>query len=59
MEGTNRVIFMDIHNPAIQGFINIPVDPLSAIPELGSYFQKPEFENAAIVNPDVGRAGLL
>jgi ribose-phosphate pyrophosphokinase len=58
MEGTSRVIFIDIHNSAIQGFFNIPVDPLTAIPVLGSYFQKPEFENAAIVSPDVGRAGL-
>jgi ribose-phosphate pyrophosphokinase len=58
MEGANRVIFIDIHNSAIQGFFNIPVDPLSAIPVIGSYFQKPEFANAAIVSPDVGRAGL-
>jgi ribose-phosphate pyrophosphokinase len=57
-EGANRVIFVDIHNPAIQGFFNIPVDPLSAITVLSNYFRKPEFENAAIVSPDVGRAGL-
>jgi len=58
MEGASRVIFVDIHNPAIQGFFNIPVDPLTAIPVLGAYFQKPEFQDAAIVSPDVGRAGL-
>jgi ribose-phosphate pyrophosphokinase len=57
-QGANRVIFVDIHNRAIQGFFNIPVDPLSAIPLLTEYFRKPEFENAAIVSPDVGRAGL-
>ena len=57
-QGANRVIFVDIHNRAIQGFFNIPVDPLSAIPILGEYFRKPEFANAAIVSPDVGRAGL-
>lgn len=57
-QGANRVIFVDIHNRAIQGFFNIPVDPLSAIPLLTKYFRKPEFENAAIVSPDVGRAGL-
>ncbi len=56
--GTRRVIFVDIHNLAIQGFFNIPVDPLSAMPLLASYFEKPEFENAAIVSPDVGRASL-
>ena len=55
---TRRVIFVDIHNRAIQGFFNIPVDPLSAVPLLADYFKKPEFENAAIVSPDVGRASM-
>ncbi len=56
--GASRVIFFDIHNPAIQGFFNIPVDPLSAISLLANYFRKPDFYNAAIVSPDVGRASL-
>ena len=57
-QGAARVIFIDIHNSAIQGFFNIPVDPLTAISLLSDYFRKPEFENAAIVSPDVGRASL-
>jgi ribose-phosphate pyrophosphokinase len=57
-QGASRIIFFDIHNPAIQGFFNIPVDPLSAISLLSNYFRKPEFANAAIVSPDVGRASL-
>jgi ribose-phosphate pyrophosphokinase len=57
-EGASRVIFVDIHNLAIQGFFNIPVDPLTAVPVLGEYFRKPEFAHAAIVSPDVGRAAL-
>jgi ribose-phosphate pyrophosphokinase len=57
-QGANRVIYVDIHNRAIQGFFNIPVDPLSALPLLANYFRKPEFDDAAIVSPDVGRAGL-
>lgn len=57
-QGAARVIFFDIHNPAIQGFFNIPVDPLSAISLLANYFRKREYENAAIVSPDVGRASL-
>ena len=56
--GASRVIFVDIHNPAIQGFFNIPVDPLTAIQLLADYFRKPEFDNAAIVSPDVGRASV-
>lgn len=57
-QGADRVIFVDIHNRAIQGFFNIPVDPLTAIPLLSGYFRKPGFSNAAIVSPDVGRAGM-
>jgi ribose-phosphate pyrophosphokinase len=57
--GAARVIHVDIHNRATQGFFNIPVDPLTAIPLLADYFySKPDFANAAIVSPDVGRAGM-
>ena len=58
MLGARRVIFVDIHSRAIQGFFNIPVDPLSAVPLLADYFRGPEFANAAIVSPDVGRASM-
>ncbi len=57
-QGARRVIFVDIHSRAIQGFFNIPVDPLSALPLLAEYFLKPEFRNAAVVSPDVGRASM-
>ena len=57
-QGASRVIFVDIHNPATQGFFNIPVDPLTALPLLANYFRKPEYANAAIVSPDVGRASV-
>ena len=56
--GVERVIFVDIHARAIQGFFNIPVDPLSAMSVLAEYFRGPRFSDAAIVSPDVGRAGL-
>jgi ribose-phosphate pyrophosphokinase len=54
--GVSRVIYFDVHAPAIQGFFDVPVDPLSALPVLASHFRKPEFKEAAIVSPDVGRA---
>jgi ribose-phosphate pyrophosphokinase len=57
-QGAARVVFVDIHNPAIQGFFNIPVDPLTALPLLANYFRKPEYQNSSIVSPDVGRASL-
>jgi ribose-phosphate pyrophosphokinase len=56
--GASRVVFVDIHNLAIQGFFNIPVDPLSALPLLADHFRKPQFCNAAVVSPDTGRAGM-
>ena len=55
-QGVNRVIYVDIHAPAIQGFFHVPVDPLSAVPILSAYFRTPKFANATIVSPDVGRA---
>src|SRR5512142_1493929 len=55
-QGVTRVVYVDIHTPAIQGFFNIPVDPLSAVPILSNYFRNPEFSNSIIVSPDVGRA---
>ncbi len=54
--GVGRVIYFDVHAPATQGFFDVPVDPLSALPALVQYFDKPEFADAAIVSPDVGRA---
>jgi ribose-phosphate pyrophosphokinase len=57
-QGAARVVYVDIHNRATQGFFKIPVDPLTALPLLADYFRKPEFANAAIVSPDVGRAGM-
>ena len=57
-QGASRVVFIDIHNPAIQGFFNIPVDPISAIPILCDYLKKSDLTNAIIVSPDVGRATL-
>jgi len=56
--GASRVIFVDIHNRAIQGFFNIPVDPLTALPLLADYFRQPKFRDSAIVSPDLGRANM-
>lgn len=57
--GASRVIYVDIHSLQIQGFFDIPVDPLTAMPTLAVYFEDdPRFENAVVVAPDVGRARL-
>lgn len=56
--GTTRVVFLDIHAPAIQGFFNLPVDPLTAVPVLAERFRHERFRNAAIVAPDEGRVKM-
>lgn len=57
-QGASRVLFVDIHNPAIQGFFNIPVDPLSAVPVLCDHIKQYDLTEFVIVSPDVGRASL-
>ena len=55
--GASRVIYVDIHAEATQGFFDIPVDPLSARKVLASHFiDDPKFRDAVVVSPDVGRA---
>jgi ribose-phosphate pyrophosphokinase len=59
MLGADRVIYVDIHSEAIQGFFTVPVDQLPAYPTLANYFTgKPFVEDAVVVSPDVGRARL-
>lgn len=57
--GVSRVVYVDIHALQTQGFFDIPVDPLTAMPTLAAYFDDRErFGNAVIVSPDLGRARL-
>jgi ribose-phosphate pyrophosphokinase len=61
MAGASRVVYVDIHSLQIQGFFDIPVDTLSAMPVLAEYFQDSQRfpkDRTAIVSPDVGRARL-
>jgi ribose-phosphate pyrophosphokinase len=61
MAGASRVVYVDIHALQIQGFFEVPVDPLTALPVLGKYFKDdPRFalEKTAVVAPDLGRARL-
>ncbi len=56
--GASRVIYVDIHAPAIQGFFDIPVDPLTAMPVLAEQFRDEHFRDAVIVAPDEGRVKM-
>lgn len=50
--GIDRMLVMELHTSAIQGFFNIPVDHLFAKPIFGPYFS--QLENALVVSPDAG-----
>ena len=58
--GADRVLTMDLHAGQIQGFFNIPVDELTAVPILARFYQEREIPNLVVVATDVGgnkRAG--
>ncbi|MCL1851564.1 MAG: ribose-phosphate pyrophosphokinase [Peptococcaceae bacterium] len=55
--GADRVVTMDLHAPAIQGFFDIPLDHLPAAPILAEYFMKKKLENICVVSPDIGGVG--
>lgn len=50
--GVSRLITLELHTGAIQGFFNIPVDHLFAKPIFSSYFRKTE--TMLMVSPDAG-----
>jgi ribose-phosphate pyrophosphokinase len=56
--GADRVLTMDLHAAQIQGFFNMPVDQLLALPILCKYFEDKKIENLTVVAGDVGRAKL-
>ncbi len=56
--GANRVVSVDLHAAQIQGFFNVPMDHLTAVPTLAGYLRKKEFKDAVIVSPDAGRVKM-
>jgi ribose-phosphate pyrophosphokinase len=52
--GSDRIITMDLHSPAIQGFFNIPVDHLTALPMLAQYIKQKKINDGVIIAPDAG-----
>ena len=52
--GADRIICMDLHAAAIQGFFDIPVDDISAINIFSDYFERKHLPNLACVSPDHG-----
>ncbi|MCH7801626.1 MAG: ribose-phosphate pyrophosphokinase [Chloroflexi bacterium] len=52
--GADRVLTVDLHAGQIQGFFNIPVDELTALPMLGRYISEKEIPNPVVVAVDIG-----
>jgi len=52
--GADRVLAVDLHAPAIQGFFDIPVDNLTAMPILADDLYEEHYQNAVVVSPDTG-----
>jgi len=52
--GADRVLSMDLHAGQIQGFFNVPVDHLYALPVLLDYIVKKQVEDLVVVSPDAG-----
>jgi ribose-phosphate pyrophosphokinase len=55
--GAHRVLTMDLHAPAIEGFFDIPVDHLKAGSLLADYFRNKNMKNVVAVSPDAGGVG--
>ncbi|HXC63368.1 MAG TPA: ribose-phosphate pyrophosphokinase [bacterium] len=52
--GADRVLTMDLHAQQIQGFFDIPLDHLMALPVLIEHFKALKIENLSICTADVG-----
>ncbi|MBQ3438322.1 MAG: ribose-phosphate pyrophosphokinase, partial [Fusobacterium sp.] len=54
--GVDRVVAMDLHADQIQGFFDIPVDHMQALPLMAAYFKERGFygEKVVVVSPDIG-----
>src|SRR2546423_11842370 len=56
--GADRVLGIDFHQHQLQGFFDIPVDHLYAMPVLSGYFRRKQLKDVVIVAPDVGAAKM-
>jgi len=54
----HRIVAVDWHNPAIEGFFTIAVDHLTAVPLLAEALRTILPEKAVVVAPDLGAAKL-
>jgi ribose-phosphate pyrophosphokinase len=56
--GADRVLGIDFHQHALQGFFDVPVDHLYAAPVLVNHYRKKNLRDLVVVAPDVGSAKM-
>ena len=57
--GADRVLTMDLHAGQVQGFFEIPVDHMTAVPMFARYVHDLNLpEDLAVVSPDTGHAKI-
>jgi ribose-phosphate pyrophosphokinase len=52
--GTSRIVTLDLHSPAIQGFFEIGMDHLTAMNVLAEHIRDLQIEDMVVVSPDTG-----
>ena len=57
--GANRLLTIDLHAEQIQGFFNIPVDHLYAVPVFIDYYHQSKLRDCIVVSPDAGRVNRV
>ena len=56
--GADRVLSMDLHQGQIQGFFEIPVDHMTAVPMLADYFSYKDFGGCPLVAVSADTGGV-
>src|SRR5215208_4173910 len=56
--GGDRVLGIDFHQHQLQGFFDIPVDHLYAMPVFTAHYKKKHLNDPVVVAPDVGSAKM-
>jgi ribose-phosphate pyrophosphokinase len=56
--GVDRVLGVDFHQHQLQGFFDVPVDHLYAMPVFTAHYRKMGLQDPVVVAPDVGSAKM-
>lgn len=56
--GADRILSIDFHQHQLQGFFDVPVDHLYAVPVFINHYRQKSLSNLVVVAPDVGSAKM-